>query len=64
MKSCGGTTPQHGIVPAHQGFQADDAPRPQIDLRLVRQVEQLLAEGVAKAVLELQPLGDLGIHLR
>ena len=39
MKSIGGTTPRSRAIPADQRFDREDAPRPQVDLRLIVQDE-------------------------
>ncbi len=50
--------PQLGVLPAHQRFDAGQAPVQQIDFRLVVQHELFVFQAAPDLVLQRQPLGD------
>ncbi len=50
------------VLPAHQGLDAVDAPRVQVDLRLVVEAELVALQRPAQVVLEAQTLGAAQPH--
>ena len=52
-----------GIMPTQQRLDALDAPRRDVDLRLIVQQELLLIERRPQLVLQTEPLGDIAVHL-
>ena len=54
--------PRAGVVPAHQCFEAHDAPGAQINLGLVEEHELLPLQRLLQLAFELEPLRDERIH--
>src|SRR6266850_4023529 len=53
-----------GMLPAHERLEADDGSGGEIDLRLVMQLDLLLADGRAQRILQLDALQRLPRHVR
>ena len=54
---------QRRVVPADQRFDREDAPRAQVDLRLIVQDELATRDGVSQFLLQQEFLVDLGVQL-
>src|SRR5690606_13549598 len=59
----GGYQAPLGMPPAQQRFGADDAAGMQVDLRLVAQHQLATVQRPPQAVLQVQPLGGLAVHV-